>query len=151
MVMGSGALIRSAKVVISAFNIDGVCYAVKLLRADKLMLCLRHGVIMLGTESVISEAIKLKLCSFRTVIVCLLSKCTLWLMRISCFDYTCYLRIKVLSLRLLFAKRLLRVIGSSLVFCSICANLTLLTSSVFCARCHNTFCCNSIRFIKKIM
>ncbi|ATW06064.1 hypothetical protein TETLIM1_000020 [Candidatus Hodgkinia cicadicola] len=149
--MTSGALIRGAKVVISMFNIDGVCYAVRLLRIDKLMLCLRHGVIMLGTESVISEAIKLRLCSFRKVIVCLLNKRTLWLARILCFDYTYYLRIKASSLRLLSAKRVLRVISSSLLFCSICANLTVLSSSVFCTPYHNTFCCNSIRFIKKIM
>ncbi len=149
--MVSGALIRGAKVVISMFNIDGICYAVKLLRTDKLMLCLRHGVVMLGTESVISKAIKSRLCSFRKAVVCLFNKRTLWLARILCFDYIYYLRVKVSSLSLLAAKRVLRVMGSSLLFCSICANLTLLTSSVFCARYHSTFCCNSIRFIKKIM
>ncbi len=144
------ALIRSAKAAVSVFSVDGVCYTIKLLRIDKLMLCLRHGVIILGTESAISKAIKLRLRSFRKVIVCLLSKRTLWLARV-CFDYTCYLRIKVSSLSLLSAKRLLHVMGSSLLFCPICADLAVLNSSVFCVRYHNTFCCNSVRFIKKIM
>ncbi|ATW05986.1 hypothetical protein TETLIM2_000017 [Candidatus Hodgkinia cicadicola] len=149
--MVSEALIRSAKALVSVFNIDGVCYAVKLLRTDKLMVCLRHGIMMLGTESVISKAVKLRLCFFRKVIVCLFNEHALWLARILCFDYIYYLRIKVLSLSLLSARRMLRAMSSSLLFCSICANLTLLSSSVVCARYHNTFCCNSVRFIKKIM
>ncbi len=149
--MVSKALIRSAKAAISMFNVDGICYTIKLLRIDKLMFCLRHGIIVLGAESAISKAIKLRLRSFRKVIVCLLNKRTLWLARILCFDYTYYLRTKVMSLRLLAAKRILHVVSSSLFFCAICANLTLLTSSVFCTRRHNTFCCDSVRFIKKIM
>ncbi|XXN13633.1 MAG: hypothetical protein AAI902_00100 [Candidatus Hodgkinia cicadicola] len=133
------------------FNIDGVCYAIKLLRMDKLMLCLRHGIIMLGTESVISKAIKLRACSLRKVITCLLSDYTLWLTRFLRFDYTYYLRTKVVSLRLLSAKRILHVMSSSLFVCSICANLALLTCGVFCTRHHSAFCCNSVYFIKKIM
>ncbi len=133
------------------FNVDGICYAIKLLRIDKLMFCLRHGVVILGAESVISKAIKLRLRSFRKVIVCLLNTRTLWLTRILCFDYTHYLRTKVTSLSLLAAKRVLRVASSSLFFCCVCANLTLLTCSVFCTRCHNSFCCNSARFVKKVM
>ncbi|AUG33906.1 hypothetical protein TETCHI1b_000017 [Candidatus Hodgkinia cicadicola] len=140
-----------SKALISMFDVDGVCYAIKLLRVDKLMFCLRHGIMVLGTESVISKAIKLRLCSFRKVIVCLLNNRTLWLTRILCFDYTYYLRTKAAGLGLLAAKRALRVMSFSLLFCSICANLTLLTSSVLCARHHNVFCCNSVRFIKKIM
>ncbi|AUG33762.1 hypothetical protein TETCHI4_000072 [Candidatus Hodgkinia cicadicola] len=149
--MVSKALVRSAKAVNSMLNVDGICYAIKLLRIDKLMLCLRHGIIILGAESVVSKAIKLRLRSFRKVIVCLLNKHTLWLTRTSRFDYTYYLRTKVLSLSLLSAKRVLRVMSSSLLLCSICANLTLLSSGVFCTRHHNAFCCNCVRFIKKIM
>ncbi len=149
--MASRALTRSAKPAISVFSVDGICYAIKLLRIDKLMFCLRHGIIILGTGSVISEAIALRLCSFRKVIACLLNKHTLWLARISCFDYTYYLRTKVANLSLLSAKRLLRVMSSSLLLCSICANLTVLNSSVFCTRYHSSFCCDSVRFIKKIM
>ncbi|AUG34093.1 hypothetical protein TETAUR1a_000019 [Candidatus Hodgkinia cicadicola] len=141
----------ASKALISMFNVDGVCYAIKLLRIDKLMLCLRHGIVILGAESAISKAIKLRLRSFRKVIVCLLNNHTLWLTRISRFNYTYYLRTKASSLSLLAAKRVLRVMASSLLFCSICANLTLLTSSVFCAQHHNAFCCNSVRFIKKVM
>ncbi len=151
MVMVSEALVGVAKIAIGVFNIDGACYAIKLLRIDKLVLCLRHGVIMLGAESMISKAVKSRLCSFRKVIVCLFNERTLWLARILCFDYAYYLRIKVLSLSLLSAKRILRVMSSSLLFCSICANLTLLTSSVFCTRYHKAFCCSSICFVKKIM
>ncbi|AUI38855.1 hypothetical protein TETAUR4_1067 [Candidatus Hodgkinia cicadicola] len=149
--MVSRALTRSAKAAISVFNVDGVCYAIKLLRIDKLMLCLRHGVVILGAESVISKAIKLRLCAFRKAVVCVLNTHTLWLTRIPCFDYAYYLRTKVLSLSLLSAKRVLRAMSSSLLLCSICANLALLSSGVFCTRHHNTFCCNSVRFIKKIM
>ncbi len=144
-------MVMVSRALISVFNIDGVCYTIKLLRTDGLMVCLRHGVVILGAESVISEAAKLRLRSFRKAIVCLLHKHALWLTRILCFDYTYYLRTKVLSLSLLSAERVLRVMSSSLLCCSICANLTLLASSVLCARYHNGFGCNSVRFIKKIM
>ncbi|AUG34207.1 hypothetical protein TETAUR1b_000017 [Candidatus Hodgkinia cicadicola] len=140
-----------SRALISMFNVDGICYAIKLLRADKLMFCLRHGIIILGAESAISKAIKLRLCCFRKVMACLLDNHTLWLARIFCFDYTYYLRTKASGLSLLAARRVLRVMASSLLFCSICANLAFLTSSVFCARHHNAFCCNSVRFVKKIM
>lgn len=149
--MISKALNKTAKAAVSVFNVDGVCYAVRLLRVDKLMFCLRHGIIMLGTESVISKAIKLRACSLRKVVMCLLNECTLWLTRVLRFDYTYYLRTKVLSLRLLTAKRVLLVMSSSLLLCSICANLTLLACSVFCTRYHSAFCRNSICFVKKIM
>ncbi|AHL31030.1 MAG: hypothetical protein HCTETUND2_085 [Candidatus Hodgkinia cicadicola] len=149
--MISEALSKSAKAAISMFNIDGICYAIKLLRVDKLMLCLRYGIIMLGAESAISKAVRLRLCSFRKVMLCLLNEHKLWLTRFLCFDYTYYLKTKVLSLRLLSAKRLLHVMSSSLSFCAICANLTLLISSVLCTRYHNACCCDSVRFVKKIM
>ncbi|AUG91554.1 hypothetical protein TETLON2b_000019 [Candidatus Hodgkinia cicadicola] len=149
--MASEALSKSAQAPISMFNIDGVCYAIKLLRIDKLMLCLRYGIIMLGAESAISKAVRLRLRCFRKVILCLLKEYTLWLTRFLCFDYTYYLKIKVLSLRLSSAKRLLHVMSSSLSFCCVCANLTLLISSVCCTRYHNECCCNSIRFVKKMM
>ncbi len=140
-----------SKACISMLNVDGICYAIKLLRADKLIACSQHGVVILGAESVISKAVKLRLCSFRKVIVCLLNKRTLWLARILCFDYTYYLRIRAPSLSLLSAKRVLHVMSSSLLCCSICANLALLTSSMFCTRYHNALCCSCTRFIKKIM
>lgn len=149
--MVSEALNKSARPAIGVFNINGVCYVVKLLRADKLLFCLRYGVVMLGTECAISKAIKLRLYSFRKVIMCLLNECTLWLAPVLCFDYTYYLKTKVSSLRLSSAKRLLRVASSSLFLRRGCASLTLLISSVFCARCHGAFCCGSVRFIKKIM
>ncbi|XXM93327.1 MAG: hypothetical protein AAI946_00090 [Candidatus Hodgkinia cicadicola] len=131
--------------------IDGICYAVKLLKLDRLLLCIQHGVLMLGTESVLSKPVALKLRSLRKVMVSLYSKFALWLTRVSGFDYVCYLKTKLISLSLSSASRALRVLYSALFLYSVCADLKFLVSDVFCKRYHNTFCCLSVQFVRKMM
>ncbi|XXN19757.1 MAG: hypothetical protein AAJB65_00085 [Candidatus Hodgkinia cicadicola] len=62
-----------------------------------------------------------------------------------------YVRTKLVSLNLFYAKRVLAVLGASLSLCFICACFRFLVPSVFysCSCCVS--CCACLRFVKKIM
>ncbi len=138
--------------MISALSVDGICYAIKLLEVDKLLLCLRHGILMLGSESVLSKALAPSLSAFRKAIVCLSKRSALWLARRPRFDYIYYLKTKASSLSLKRAKSLLYVISSSLLFYLGCASLGALASGALYTRYSSkSLCYAEARFIKKIM
>ncbi|ATY93456.1 hypothetical protein CHOCRA_000020 [Candidatus Hodgkinia cicadicola] len=141
----------NAKKMISLFNIDGICYTVKLLRLDKLLACLQHGVLILGTESVSSKRILSGLCGLRNSIVCLSNKFVLWLARSVHFDYVYYIKTRLTSLNLSYAKRMLVVLGSSLLICFACARFRFLISSVFYSRLRRAFNFACLCFIRKLM
>ncbi|XXN13798.1 MAG: hypothetical protein AAI978_00090 [Candidatus Hodgkinia cicadicola] len=137
--------------LISTFNIDGTCYMVKFLKLGKLLSCLQYGVLMLGNSSLISNAIAKRLRSYNNFIALLINNSFFWLMRLSKFDYVCYLKTKLLDANLINAKLALFVLSSILALRFICSSLRPLISNAFWARFNNAVRCFSIRFVKKLM
>ncbi|XXM90146.1 hypothetical protein AADW59_00095 [Candidatus Hodgkinia cicadicola] len=137
--------------VVSFLNLGSICYAIRVLSFDKLLACVRYGVLTLGTKSVFCKAVIATMRVLRSVVVCLFDHLVLWLARLNSFDYTYYIRTKLAFVKLLFARRALTVLGSVLFLGFVCSGFRLLVSSAFCARFRYAFSYVSLLFVRKMM